>query len=269
MRLETRSKRSHPSVSNEGGIGDAVSTLINWFNTHTAKRIYFWCFATVLTVAIALRVEAAMNAGRIAAVVSALSTLRVGETLRRIPGLRPSKLGPYGAPVCDADECFSASLANGMPGRMLLDSWRTGSDTLSHVLRWWGFRFESLDVYVNFKSGTVSGFSYLLWVSAPGIPKGIPPPPRDGESGMVTIGVSSQRQIPVRETEGTVGTRPTYRIIAARAAPSQSIGIAVTPDTPDVIMHRVFDLRLNCVWSLGGCYRWNEILPSIEPLVRR
>src|SRR5579872_2563374 len=109
----------------KGGIGEAVSTLISWFNSHTAKRIYFWFLATVLTVAIGLRVEAAIYAGRIGSVVSALSTLRVGETseadtLRRIPGLRPSKLGPYGAPVCDADECCSDFIANGMPGRMLL-----------------------------------------------------------------------------------------------------------------------------------------------------
>lgn len=251
-----------------------MSTLWSRLASHRAKRICLWFFAVVLTAAIALRVEAAIYARRIVSVVTALSTLRVGETskadtLRRIPALRLSKSGPYGPPVCDADECFSAFIANGMPGRILLRIWRTGSDSLSHVLRWWGFRFESLDVYVNFTSGKVSGFSYLLWVSAPGIPKGVPPPPRDGEAGMVTIGVSSQRAITGGETKGTVETCPPYRIIPARAAPSQSIGIAVTPDTPDEIMLRAFDFRLNCIWSFGGCRRWDEILPSVGPLVRR
>ena len=251
-----------------------MSTLRSRLASHRAKRIYLWFFAVVLTAAIALRVEAAIYARRIVSVVTALSTLRVGETskadtLRRIPALHPSKSGPYGAPVCDADECFSGFIANGMPGQILLRIWRTGSDSLSPVLRWWGFRFESLDVYVNFKSGKVSGFGYLLWVSAPGIPKGVPPPPRDGEAGMVTIGLSSQRAITGGETKGTVETRPPYRIIPARAAPSQSIGIAVTPDTPDEIMLRAFDFRLNCIWSFGGCRRWDEILPSVGPLVGR
>ena len=248
-----------------------MSTLRSRLASHRAKRIYLWFFAVVLTTAIALRVEAAIYARRIVSVVTALSTLRVGETskadtLRRIPALRPSKSGPYGAPVCDADECFSGFISNGIPGRIL---WRTRSDSLSHVLRWWGFRSESLDVYVNFKSGKVSGFSCLLWVSAPGIPKSVPPPPRDGEVGMVVIGVSSQRAITDGGTQGTVETRPPYWIIPARAAPSQSIGISVTPDTPDEIMLRAFDFQLNCIWSFGGCRRWDEILPSVEPLVRR
>lgn len=251
-----------------------MSTLRIRLASRRAKRIYLSLFAIVLTAAIALRVEAAIYARRIVSVVAALSTLRLGETskadtLRRIPILRPSKSGPYGAPVCDAEECFSGFIANGMPGRILLTGWRTGSDSLSPALRWWGFRFESLDVYVNFNSGKVSGYSYLLWVSAPGIPKGVPPPPRDGEAGMVTVGVSSQRAITGGETKGTVEPRPPYRIMPAKAAPSQSIGIAVTPDTPDEIMRRAFDFRLDCIWSFGGCRRWDEILPSVEPLVRR
>lgn len=242
--------------------------------THRAKRIYLSFFAVVLTAAVALRVEAAIYARRIVSVVTALSTLRVGETskadtLRRIPALRPSKSGPYGVPVCDADECFSGFTGNGLPARILWRIWRSESDSLAHVLRWWGFRFESLDVCVNFTSGRVSGFSYSLWVSAPGIPKGVPPPPRDGEAGMVTIEVSSQREITGGEAKGTVEDRPPYRIIPARAAPSQSIGIALTPDTPDAIRLRAFDFRLNCIWSFGGCRRWDEILPSVEPLVRR
>ncbi len=249
-------------------------TLRSTLASHRAKRIYLWFFAVVLTAAIALRVEAAIYARRIVSVVTALSTLRLGETskadtLRRISALRPSKSGPYGAPGCDTDECFSGYIANGMPGRILLRIWRTGSDSLSPAFRWWGFRCESLDVYVNFKSGKVSGFSYLLWVSAPGIPKGVPPPPRDGEAGMVTISVSSQKAITGREAKGTGEIPRPYRIAPARAAPSQSIGIAVTPDTPDEIMRRAFDFRLNCIWSFGGCRRWAEILPSVEPLVRR
>ena len=191
-----------------------MSTVRIRFASQRAMRICLWFFAVVLTAAIALRVEAAIYARRIVSVVNALSTVRIGETskaetLRRIPMLRVSTTGPYGAPVCDADECFSGFIANGMPGRIL---WRTGSASLSHVLRWWGFRFESLDMYVNFKSEKVSGFSYLLWVSAPGVRKPVPPPPPDGELGMVVIGVSSKRTITVKGINGTVETHPPYLI---------------------------------------------------------
>jgi hypothetical protein len=238
----------------------------------SASRIVFlWCFAVFVISAIALRVEAAIYASRIVSVVTALSTLRIGETskaetLRRVPVLQRSATGPYGAPRCDADECFSGLAGNGLPGRIL---WRTQSDFLSHVLRWWGFRAESLNIWVNFTSGKVSSFSYLLWVSAPGVPKPVPPPPRDGEAGVVVIGVSSQETIAFEGTHDTIETHPRYRITPSRAAPSQSIGIALTPDAPDQIAASAFDFRLSCVWSLGGCRRWNQLLPAVQPLLRR
>jgi hypothetical protein len=125
-----------------------VSTVWSKLVSHRAKHVYLWCFAVVFTAAIALLVEAAIFASRIVSVVTAHSTLRLGETskaetLRRIPALQPSNTGPYGAPHYDADECFGGGVGNGLPGRLL---WRTGNVVLSDVLRWWGFRDESLYV---------------------------------------------------------------------------------------------------------------------------
>jgi hypothetical protein len=250
---------------------NALSSVQNKLVSRIAKRIYLWLFAVVFSAAIALRVEAAIYASRIASVVTALSTLRIGETskaetLRRIPALRLSDTGPYGAPVCDADECFSGLVENGLPGRVL---WKTGNDVLSDVLRWWGFRAESLNIRVNFKSEKISGFNCLLWVSAPGVPKSMPPPPPDGELGMVVIGLHAQRTITVRDHNSIVETHPPYRITQARTGPSQSIGIALTPEAPDEIVRGAFDLRLNCIWSFGGCRRWSQLLPSVEPLTRK
>ena len=229
------------------------------------------CFAVIFTVAIALRIEAAILASRIVSAVNALSALRVGETskadaLRRVPTLRLSNIGPYGAPHCNADECFSSFVENGLPGRLL---WGTGSDALSDVLRWWGFRAETLETYVNFASGKVSYFGYRLMVSAPGVPASMPPPPPDGELGAVVIGLNSRRTLTVREPNSTVETHPPYRINMARNGPSQSIGIALTPEAPDEIVRGAFDLRLNCIWSFAGCRRWSQLLPSVEPLTRK
>jgi hypothetical protein len=93
---------------------NAVRTVWSKLVSHRARRMHLWCFAVVFTAAIALRVEAAIFASRIVSVVNTLSTLRLGETskaeaLRRMPTLRPSETGPYGAPRCNADECFSGA----------------------------------------------------------------------------------------------------------------------------------------------------------------
>ena len=245
-----------------------MSTFRSKVVSHRAKRICFWFVAVIFIAAVVLRLEAAIAASRIVSVATALSTLRIGitskeDTLRRIPALRPSETGPYGAPRCNADECFYGVVENGPPGRVL---WRTGSEVLSDVLRYLGFRAESLEIYVNFTSGRVSYFGYHLMVSAPGVPASMPPPPPDGQLGIVVIGLSSQKMITVREPNSTMGTHPPYRITPARSVPSQSIGIALTPDATDEIVRSAFDLRLNCVWSFGGCRRWNQLLPSLVPL---
>jgi len=233
--------------------------------------VFLWCFAVVVTSAIALRVEAAIYASRIVSVVTALSTLRLGETskaeiLRRIPTLQPSNARPYGALRCDADECFSGLVGNGLPARILL---RTRNSTLASLLRWWGFRFEGLDVGVKFTSGKVSYFAYRLMVSAPGVIQGVPPPPRDGEAGAVVIGLSSLRIIDSGEPNSTEKRHLPYRVLPARSAPSQGVSIALTPDAPEEVVHRAFDLRLHCIWSFGGCRRWNQLLPAVQPLLRR
>jgi hypothetical protein len=235
--------------------------------SHRAKDTCLWFFAVAFTVAVALRVEAAVYARRIVSVVTALSTLQLpettkAETLRRLPALRRSDPGPYGALHCPADECFESFIANGLPGRLL---WGTGNEVQHEVLRWWGFRAEGLDVYVYFTSGKVSYFAYHLILSAPGIPASIPPPPPDGKLGAVIIGVYTEPIINVRDRNSTVPVHPPYRF---NASSSQSIGIALTPDTPEEVVRAAFDLRLNCVWSLGGCRRWSQLLPPVEPLTR-
>ena len=238
---------------------------------HRAKRVYFLSLVVILAPAIALRVEAAIYANRIVSVVAALSTLRIGETskaetLRRLPALRSSETVPYGPFHCDADECFYGLVKNGLPGRVL---WGTGNDILSEVLRWWGFRAEGLDVYVNFTSGKVSYLGYHLNVSAPGVPASIPPPPPDGKLGLVMVGLHSERTLNVRDRHSAVETHPEYRITPERGVPSQSVGIALTPEAPEEVVRAAYDLRLHCVWSFGGCSRWSQLLPSIETLVQR
>jgi len=245
-----------------------VSTIWNHLVSQRAKRLYLWSFVLILASAIALRLEAAIYARRISSVVRALSTLKVGETskaeaLSRIPSLRPSTTGPYGAYVCNADECFFVAVRNGLPGRLL---WRNRNSVLSHVLRWWGFRAESFGVYVNFTAGKVSYYSYHLIVSAPGVgPASIPPPPPDGELGAVVIGLSSRSVLDVRGLNSKVKSHPPFYVSTGRGAESQSIGISLTPDAPAEIVRDAFDLRFNCVWSFGGCRRWRELLPSVKP----
>lgn len=252
-------------------INQTVETGSLWhhFRSRVAYRICVWGLAMLLISGLALRLEAAIYGRQIISVVSALSTVRVGETpkadvLSRIPSLRPSARGPYGTPHCDADECFSTFIATGLPGRIL---WRIGNSPLRWLLRWWGFRFESLDVFVTFTSGKVSYFVYRLTVSAPGVRDTVPSRP-DGDVGVVVIGVSSQSIINRSVPNSAVEEHPLYVLTPAPAVPSRSIGIALTPNAPEEIVHGAFDLRLHCLWSFGGCHRWTELLPRVQAPIR-
>lgn len=250
------------------GIGAVWSHL----SSRKLGRVFLWCFAVVLTSAIALRVEAAIYASRIVSVVTALSTLRLGETskaetLSRLPILQRSAATPHGDSRCDADDCFFVFLGNGLPGRIL---WGTRNGTLASLLRWWGFRFEDLNVGVKFTSEKVSYFAYSVMVSAPGVPpQGVPPPPRDGEAGTVVISVSSTEDIHSGEPNSVEALHLRYRVLPARSAPSQSVAVTLTPDAPEEIVRDAFDLKLNCLWTFGGCRRWNQLLPAVQPLLRR
>lgn len=229
-------------------------------------RVYLCFLALLLVFGVALRVEAAIYGRQITSAVSALSTLRVGQTtkaeaLSRLPRLSASAIGPYSDSPCKADGCFFVGAGNGLPGRIL---WGTRNRALASLLRWWGFRFESLNVWATFTSGRVSYVSYWLMVSAPGVRQGVPPPPRDGEAGVVVISVSSTGVINSGDPNSTEGQHLTYRVLPARSAPSQSVRITLTPNAPEEIVRDAFDLKLDCLWSFGGCRRWNQLLPGVQ-----
>jgi len=40
-------------------------------------------------------------------------------------------------------------------------------------------------------------------------------------------------------------------------------------NAPEEIVRGTFDLKLDCLWSFAGCHRWNELLPSLEPLAQK
>lgn len=229
-------------------------------------RFFLYCFTFLLISGLALRLEAAIRGRQITRIVAALSTLQIGETSRaetlsRIPGLKPSTTEVDGGPECNGDECFFMFVGNGFPERALS---RTENRSLSWLLRCWGFRSESVYVWAAFRSGKLSYYSYDLKVSAPGMPvKEIPPPPADGELGAVMIFVSSQGGINLNVPDSAEQEHPSYILRPGRDTPSQSIGIALTPSAPADLLHNAFDLHLQCLWSLGGCRRWNQLLPGL------
>lgn len=233
-------------------------------------RAYLCSLAFLLISGLALRIEAAIYGRQIASAVSALSTLRVGETtkaetLLRLPMLTSSAMGPYRDFPCNADECFLMSVHNGLPGKILLG---TRSSIVASLLRWWGFRFEDFNAQVNFTAGKVSDFGYSFIVSAPGLIQGVPPPPHDGESGAVVIGLSSVRAIDDAEPNSTEKRQVAYRVLPARSAPLTGVSIALTSDAPEEIVRNAYNLKLDCLWSFGGCQRWNQLVPGLQAVAR-
>lgn len=234
--------------------------------TRRIVKIALYSFVVLLVSGLALRIESAIRGRQITRTVAALGALRVGETskaetLSRIPGLKPSTTGPNGVPQCNADECFFVSGGNGFPGRILLDTY---NKSVRDLLRWWGFRFEDVYVWVTFKSGKVSYFSYHLTVSSTGMVQSVPPPPSDGELGAVIVFVSSQEVIHRHVRDSAEQENPFYVVGPARDTPSQNVGITLTPKAPEELRRNAFDLKLQCLWSFGGCRRWDQILPGVH-----
>src|SRR5450755_4234847 len=136
--------------------------------SRSARFLYVSVLTVMIVTALGLRIEAALFERRAFATVRALSTLRVGvtskaEAMARMQAVGPVT-GPYGAPLCLADECLST----GIPNSRLSDAVFlpvTENRTLYSLLTWWGFRFWSLSTDVSFTSGKVSRLSYRLGLS--------------------------------------------------------------------------------------------------------
>lgn len=227
-----------------------------------AFRLYLWGFAIIVVPAIALRVQAVLFERRALSVVSAMSGLQVGtsskaEALSRVPTLAVYGTGPYGA-RCEADQCVSGGIPNStLSDAVFLRAARTGNRTLVSILGWLGFRYWGLDAYVNFTSGKVSYLGYHLMVYTPHFD--------DLENpDFVMVQVSSKAHLDVGNPALSPTEENSFRVSPSRRSPSRSVGITFTPDAPNGLVTRAFDLKLRCLWSFAGCRTWNQLLPEVE-----
>jgi len=225
----------------------------------TARRVYVSFLGTVILAAIALRIEAARFEKQASATVRALSTLQVGvsskaEFLARMQALKPVT-GPYGVPLCNADECLAMAIPNSrLSDAVFVPVARTENSALYSLLTWLGFRYWSLSVYVNFTSGRVSYFSYDLMLSHSHFDRG---------ADVVVVEVTSQENIG-KNRGSELGGDETYRMTHSGAWPDKSVGIAFTPSATKGLVNDAFDLKLHCLWSLAGCKTWSQLLPQVR-----
>lgn len=237
----------------------ATAWCLRKLASRPARYIYVCVFAIVTIPAAMLRVEAALFDRKAIATVRALSGLRVGvtpkaEAMARIQALRPVS-GPYGAPFCDADECFALGVPNSRLSDAVFIPASRSVPALYSILTWWGFRYWSLSVYVNFTSGKVSYLSYHLMLSNP---------PFFERGDAIVAMVTSQDKLFGRNGEILSGEYSAYRITTSRSFPDNSVGVALTPSTPQELANGAFDLKLQCLWSLTGCKTWRELLPQVH-----
>jgi hypothetical protein len=243
---------------------DGTSTTATLFSPALrSRRALYLCLyvsAMIVIPSIALRVQAFLFQRRAVSVVSALSALRVGtsseaEAMSRIPTLKADGMGPYGAPVCDADECVSTGIPySSFSYAVLTRVGRAGSPTLFSALSRWGVRLSSLSVFVNFKSGKVSYLSYNLMVSTPHLD------PPDA----VVVEVTSREHEGARKPGLSAAEHPDFRVTTARRWPAQSVGVDFSPEAPKGLVEHAFDLELRCLWSFAGCRSWNQLLPAVD-----
>jgi len=242
------------------GLLPAGAWCLRQLASRAARRIYVCVLATVVILALALRIEAALFERRAIATVRALSTLRVGVSSRADAMARMKTLenvtGPYGAPLCGADECVSFGIPNSrLSNAVFLPVVRNENPALYSFLTWLGFRFWSLSVYVNFTAGRVSYLSYHLMLSGSHF---------DGGADAVVVEVSSKENIICKSRTSIAAKDATYCVTPSRAWPNKSVGIAFTPNAPEELVNRAFDLKLHCLWSVAGCKTWSELLPQVR-----
>lgn len=219
-----------------------------------ARYIYLCVLAMVIVPAVALRVEAALFEKRAIATARALSTLRVGVTSKTEAVARMQTLGlrtrEYGPPVCSNEECISAVMTNShLSDAVFVPAVRTESPVLYSVLSRWGFHFSALSADVRFASNKVSFFSYELMLSTSHF---------DFGADAIVVRLTSQQNLMAR-SEGAA-----YKITTSSAWPDKSVGIALTPNAPEELVNRTFDVNLHCLWSLAGCKTWRDILPHVR-----
>jgi hypothetical protein len=214
----------------------------------------------VIVPAVALRVEDVFFAKRVHDLMSSLSGLRIDatskpEALPRIPGLRVVDRSKNSD--CGADECFAVTILNSrLSGWVLLPILRSGHKTLYRVLRWYGFQCEDVMANVNFKSGKVSDFRYMLesWTSDRNL------------RGELMVRVSSVRGFADRrhrEFEWDLDESPDYRVWYDRKWGGMGMGVDFTRNVmPDLVRH-AFDPHFGCLWSFG-CENAKQILPKAE-----
>jgi hypothetical protein len=238
----------------------ATTWCLGKLASRSARRIYVSVLAVMIVPALALRIEAALFERRAVATVRALSTLRVGvtskaEAMARMQAVGPVT-GPYGAPLCLADECLSTGIPNSrLSDAVFLPVTRTENRALYSLLTWWGFRFWSLSADVSFTSGKVSRLSYRLALSNSHC---------DGALDAVIVEVRSQDKIIGRSRGVTPVEDVTYRVTPSNQWPDKSVRIAFTPKASGELVNSAFDLNLHCLWPIAGCNTWSELLPQVR-----
>jgi hypothetical protein len=228
--------------------------------SRSGMRIYVSVLAVMIVTALGLRIEAALFERRAFATVRALSTLRVGvtskaEAVARMQAVGPMT-GPYGAPLCLADECLWTGIRNSrLSDAVFLPVTRTENRALYSLLTWWGFRYWSLSADVSFASGKVSRLSYRLGLSNSHF---------DGALNAVIVEVGSQDKIIGMNRGATPAEDVTYRVTPSNEWPDKSVRIAFKPNASGELVNSAFDLNLHCISSLAGCNTWSQILPQVR-----
>ncbi len=223
-----------------------------------AVRIYLCCVAIIIVLAMELRVEALLFERHVVEIASGLSTLRIGttsksEALSRIPRLAvvSSKNKDYDR---TGDEYVSVEIPNSKFSLWTLEH-VNDSATLISLVHWLGVRYWTFSGYVNFSSGTVSGFGYRLMLSTP---RAYPVP------GVLLVAASSRKGRDRGPLDWEVDESPDYEVSHYFKWPALRTYVYFTRNAPVELLQHAFNLHLRCLWSLKGCETANQVLPEAE-----
>jgi hypothetical protein len=217
----------------------------------------------VLSVSIALRIQAATFAYRVSSVVSELAKIEPGKTSRSqvsesIKGLYPvvdSDRTNSGS--CKTDECLVLEIPTSAVSYWILEQalkFDSEGELVIPALDWLGVRIWQFHAGIRLNSGVVTNYNYSL-IASNGSYK-LP--------GALYARVSLVDRFRSHELSPIDDESPHYRVTHFRKWPEWETSILLTPEVSPKFKAHAFDLRLNCLWSVRGCRTVDQLLPSVD-----
>lgn len=232
----------------------ATAWAIRKLTSRVAITAYCVIVALLFVAALYARIESLLFVRRTQATLTALASIRVGESrsdvLNIVRGLRMGE-GPKLFAATTSGESYSRYDRNDSLGRLLA---HTGH-SMYRFAYFLGFRYWEFEPYLAFDNDELKSYGYFFRTSSSAGRYATWPTLRVG-----TVPVDAG-YIPFL-TNGPIDGK-NFVVSRVWKWPKYEIHIAFTPAAPRQALENAFSPKFTCMW-LAGCSSADELLPGVD-----